>query len=229
MSAASITRSIIKPTERLKAKKRAAQAKTLKDITGYDFSTDIADIRSRIKKRGGEIRQEEVEAAGRSIFINLIYVILAICIGISFTTFLFQPMIVRGISMSPTYGDGNLVVLNKFEKDYERFDVVHIVKPDGGNYIKRIIGLPGETVRIDKYGRVFINGRLLQEPYDFDPMEERGVYANPVTLGTDEYFCLGDNRNYSEDSRWEKVGAVKWDEISGEVVMSIFPFSTEKK
>ncbi len=229
MSDVSIARSIIKPVELFKSKKQASRVKTSKDIGGYDFSTDIVDIRRRIRTRGGEIRQEEVKAASRSISINLVYVALAICIGISFTTFLFQPMIVRGISMSPTYGDGNLVILNKFEGDYERFDVVHIIKPDGGSYIKRIIGLPGETVRIDKYGRVFINGRLLQEPYNFDPMEERGIYSNPVTLGVDEYFCLGDNRNYSEDSRWEKVGAVKWDEISGEVVMSIIPFSIEKK
>jgi signal peptidase I len=93
-------------------------------------------------------------------------------------------------------------------------------------YIKRVIGLPGETVQIYE-GKVYIDGEELKEDvYGItDYIDEPGIAADPLTLGEDEYFCLGDNRPVSFDSRYEKVGPVHKDEIVGKVWIRIWPFS----
>ena len=93
-------------------------------------------------------------------------------------------------------------------REPERFDI--IVFPfeyeDNTFYIKRIIGLPGETVQIDRDGNIFINGEILEEGYGKEVIQEPGRAYEPITLGEDEYFVLGDNRNNSSDSRDMSVG-----------------------
>ena len=92
-------------------------------------------------------------------------------------------------------------------------------------YIKRIIGLPGDRVKIND-GHVYINGSLLNDdPLINDKMTYAGIAENEITLGEDEYFVLGDNRNNSYDSRYEQVGVVKGKYIIGRVWLRIFPIS----
>ena len=111
-------------------------------------------------------------------------------------------------------------------RDPERYDIV--VFPyrleENTYYIKRIIGLPGETVQIVD-GYVYINGVQLDEHYGNEIMEKPGIAAEPVTLGEDEYFVLGDNRNNSQDSRTASVGVIHRDEILGRAWVRIWPLS----
>ena len=91
--------------------------------------------------------------------------------------------------------------------------------------IKRIIGLPGETVQIDENGNIYINGELLEENYGAETIQNPGRAANPITLGDDEYFVMGDNRNNSKDSRSEEVGNVKRSQIIGRAWLRIWPLN----
>ena len=149
-----------------------------------------------------------------------------------------QRTVVEGSSMEPTlYGMdendptkvGDNLIVDKLTyrfQDPKRFDI--IVFPNlysGKLYIKRIIGLPGETVQIDYEGNIYINGEILKEGYGKEIIRDPGLAANPIVLGEDEYFVLGDNRNNSVDSRRESVGVVHRDEIVGRAWLRIWPFS----
>lgn len=113
-------------------------------------------------------------------------------------------------------------------KDPERFDIITFY-PRGRDhkdyYVKRIIGLPGETIQITG-DTIYINGEVLKEEYGKEPMETAGIAEKPIKLGADEFFVLGDNRNESIDSRnGDDVGVVKRKNIDGHAVLRIYPFS----
>ncbi len=91
--------------------------------------------------------------------------------------------------------------------------------------MKRIIGLPGETVQIDLSGNIYINGEILEEDYGLEPINFPGLAQDPITLGEDEYFVLGDNRNNSSDSRDPSVGNIKRDDIMGKAWVRIWPLN----
>lgn len=148
------------------------------------------------------------------------------CMGI--VTFVAQRTQVSGASMETTLSDGDQLIVDKISYQFrepERFEI--IVFPyqyeAGTYYIKRIIGLPGETVQILD-GSVYINGEKLGEHYGNEVMEEAGIAAEPVTLGVDEYFVLGDNRNNSKDSRSVDVGVVHGKDFVGRAWIRIWPF-----
>ena len=144
-------------------------------------------------------------------------------------TFVGQRTQVSGESMETTLSDGDHLIVDKISyrfRDPERYDIV--VFPyrleENTYYIKRIIGLPGETVQIVD-GYVCINGVQLDEHYGNEIMEKPGIAAEPVTLGEDEYFVLGDNRNNSQDSRTASVGVIHRDEILSRAWVRIWPLS----
>lgn len=145
--------------------------------------------------------------------------------------FLVESLSIQGSSMEPTLCDGDVVLLDRFFGKFrklQRYDVIAFfpnekMKNSGERYYtKRIIGLPGETVQI-LYGTVYINGRPLVEPISFPPMEMGGQANEPIVLGADEYFVLGDNRNESKDSRFLEVGPVKEEFIEGRLLFRISP------
>ena len=144
-------------------------------------------------------------------------------------TFVGQRTRVDGRSMMNTLHDGDKLIVEKLSyrfSDPKRFDII-VFPPTGKKeyYIKRIIGLPGETVQIDENGNIYINGELLEENYGAETIQNPGRAAKPITLGDDEYFVMGDNRNNSKDSRSEEVGNVKRSQIIGRAWLRIWPLN----
>lgn len=144
-------------------------------------------------------------------------------------TFVGQRTRVDGRSMMNTLHDGDNLIVEKLSyrfSDPKRFDII-VFPPTGKKeyYIKRIIGLPGETVQIDENGNIYINGELLEENYGAETIQNPGRAINPITLGDDEYFVMGDNRNNSKDSRSEEVGNVKRSQIIGRAWLRIWPLN----
>lgn len=144
-------------------------------------------------------------------------------------TFVGQRTRVDGRSMMNTLHDGDNLIVEKLSyrfSDPKRFDII-VFPPTGKKeyYIKRIIGLPGETVQIDENGNIYINGELLEENYGAETIQNPGRAAKPIALGDDEYFVMGDNRNNSKDSRSEEVGNVKRSQIIGRAWLRIWPLN----
>ena len=145
----------------------------------------------------------------------LLVILLGTVIGqIFINTVLFSSNVI-GDSMNPTFIDSERVWVNRLATP-ERGDV--IIVNEGSKYvIKRVVGMPGDTIQI-KEGIVFINGQRYAEDYikDGNTHYDSGVAANPITLAENEYFMLGDNRVISRDSR--AIGAITADMIVGVVI-----------
>lgn len=127
---------------------------------------------------------------------------------------------VIGDSMEPSLHNGQEILMNRILYRIsmpKRGDVI-VFLPNGNQnthfYVKRVVGLPGETVQI-REGNVYIDGVLLAENELFDKIADPGIAQSELLLGSDEFFVLGDNRNTSEDSRSGNIGAVKKDSIIG--------------
>lgn len=166
----------------------------------------------------------------KEIFSTVIYILIVLLITWLVITFVGQRTEVSGASMEPTLSDGDNLIVDKLSyrfHDPERFDI--IVFPfqyeENVYYIKRIIGMPGETVRIDEQGNIYINDALLTENYGREIIQYAGRAGETITLAEDEYFVLGDNRNNSSDSRDPSVGNIHRDKIIGKAWVRIWPFS----
>ena len=146
---------------------------------------------------------------------------LAVCVGFLLRTFVVRFTVVAGDSMNDTLMTGDIVVMSRWDYLFgepQRGDIAQIeLEKRGGLYLKRVIGLPGETVEI-RDGAVYVEGRMLNEPY-VTPSDD-DYY---VKLDWDEYFVLGDNRAVSYDSREEDFGAVSIDCFRGRVRGVMWP------
>ena len=151
-------------------------------------------------------------------------------IAIIFINFIYAPIVVVGDSMNPSLRDGDVVGVNMLATvfdDIERFDIVCFPYKYNKNsyYIKRVIGLPGDTIEIIN-DEIFINGEKLLEFYGYYDKEVTSKYGDigPINLSIDEYFVMGDNRNVSDDSRSEDIGVVKKETITGVATFRFWPF-----
>lgn len=179
------------------------------------------------EKKRKEKKQEK--SLLRDILSLLLYA--AVVFGITFLviTFVGQRTRVSGNSMYDTLENGDNLILEKLSYRFhepERFDIVVFRFEHKKNtfYIKRVIGLPGETVQIIG-SDIYINGELLEEDYGLEPIQDAKRAAEPITLGDDEYFVLGDNRNDSSDSRDPAVANVKRSQIVGKAWLRIWPLN----
>jgi signal peptidase I len=132
---------------------------------------------------------------------------------------------VSGNSMQPLLDTGDVVLVNRLIYDVakpQRFDVVVFERGDNKKNVKRVIGLPGETVQI-RGGFIYIDGERLDTGNELEEVSLAGRAENPVRLDADEYFLLGDNRDSSEDSRFSNIGNVREDQILGKVWFRILP------
>lgn len=163
--------------------------------------------------------------------ISTILYILAVLLGTYLLiTFVGQRTSVSGSSMEPTLSNNDQLILDKISYRFsepKRFDI--IVFPfqykENTYYVKRVIGLPGEKVQIDLEGNIYINGEILEEDYGKEKINFPGLAVEPITLGDDEYFVMGDNRNNSSDSRDPSVGNIRRSNIIGKAWVRIWPLN----
>ena len=163
----------------------------------------------------------------------LLLVFAAAVFGYAVVTFGVQTVQVVGPSMNTTYQDGDTVLVNKLVGTVirpKRYDVIAFRQIDFGSYyeIKRIVGLPGETVQI-KDGTVYIDGAPLSDSPIKDKIRVAGLAEREIVLEKNEYFVLGDNVNNSEDSRYSNVGNVSRTEITGKVIYKLKAHSDQSK
>lgn len=164
----------------------------------------------------------------KEILSTSLYLLVVLVLTFLVVTYVGQRTKVVGSSMEPMLSDGDNLIVDKISyrfDDPKRFDI--IVFPfryaEKTYYIKRIIGLPGETVYIDEDGVIYIDGEVLEESYGKEVIVDPGRAYEPITLGEDEYFVMGDNRNNSSDSRDPVVGNIHRDEFIGKAWMRIWP------
>lgn len=180
------------------------------------------------------MNNEELEEQGnsksamREVLDWVLYIGVVLMLSWLIVTFVGVRTVVDGQSMEPTLHDGNNLIVDKISyrfRDPKRYEI--IVFPykyeENTYYIKRIIGLPGETVQVID-GEVYIDGEILGEHYGAELMDDAGIAAEPIQLGDDEYFVLGDNRNHSSDSRDPSVGILKREDLIGRAWIRIYPF-----
>lgn len=178
------------------------------------------------------MRQEELEEQGKSkstareVLDWILYIGIVLILSWLIVTFVGVRTVVDGQSMEPTLQDGNNLIVDKLSyrfRDPKRYEIIVYKYEENTYYIKRIIGLPGETVQV-KNGEVYIDGEILGEDYGAEAMEDAGIASEPIELGTDEYFVLGDNRNHSSDSRDPSVGVLRREDLIGRAWIRIYPF-----
>lgn len=172
----------------------------------YDF-----DLEDKSKKRKKMILR---------ILLFLLEIILVIFLAYLITHYGLERMNVSGEYMSPTLMEGDEILIDRMRYrvfPIKRNDVV-VVQHNGSehNYytVERVIGMPGEKIRIQD-GEIFINGKKLKEKYDFPKMENGGLALEEITMEDGEYFMLCDNRNECEDSRNANIGNVQKQNIIG--------------
>lgn len=163
----------------------------------------------------------------------ILYISLLVLISFFIVRFVGQRTVVSGESMESTLNNGDNLIIDKISyriSDPKRFEIVVFPNPMDKSvyFIKRIIGLPGETVKIDSDGKIYINGSVLHENYGKEVINNPGRAAETITLGKDEYFVMGDNRNNSLDSRFEEVGNIHRSDFIGRAWIRIYPFGKFK-
>lgn len=184
-----------------------------------------------IKKPEEEKEPPEKKSIGREILSFLLEIVIIMALVMVTVHYVVRPIVVVGSSMYPTLEDGEYGLSNVLGAELghiDRFDIVIIYVEEKDEYIvKRVIGLPGETVSYTD-GQLYIDGTATDEPFldeDYMSTYADGTFmtdVEPITLGDDEYYCLGDNRPHSTDSRY--YGPFKESDIISKGVFVIYPF-----
>ena len=170
--------------------------------------------------------EEPKKSIKREIFEWIMVFVVAAALAFVVRTFIFEPVRVDGSSMLNTLTDSEFMIATKFDylfSDPERFDIVICNYPntsDGMYRVKRVIGLPDETIEL-RAGELFVDGKHIEQNFNMTPNE---AYFGPYTVPPGHYFVVGDNRNNSKDSRSAMVGPLSRDEIKGHVRAVVFPF-----
>ena len=173
--------------------------------TGLDFNRRKKDVNFPLLKE---------------IFSWIIEIAIVLMMAFVLVYFIGMRTSVVGQSMSETLENGDQILVNRFMYKVigPKANDVIVFLPNGNEkshyYVKRVIGVPGDTVQI-KDGRIYVNGTEFTEKVDVASIEDAGLAEDAVTLGDDEYFVLGDNRNNSEDSRYANIGNIKREYIIG--------------
>lgn len=202
----------------------------------YCSIDDVADPNGNHKKRNKKKKEKKQGWKYEVLDIIKTVAICVVCMFL-FTTFVLKTVRVDGKSMYPTLDNGDIGLMNVFSAKFQkihRYDVVIVYNKEAKeDWVKRVIGLPGDTIYA-KDDVVYVNGQPLDEPYlNTDYVKQIRVRGDKftddfdkVTLGKDQYFLMGDNRIVSYDSR--RVGPFTRDEIRGKDVYVFYPFNHMK-
>ena len=172
-----------------------------------------------------KLEDEKVRGFMRWVFEIVVTLVLAAMVGIM----LFQTVTMQESSMEPTIAVGDRFFINRVVYKFsspKRGDLIVFrtnASDDAALHIRRVIGLPGETIQISG-GRILIDGEAYKEGKDFPMISNPGLASSSITLESGEYFVLGDNRNNSEDSRYADIGMVKKRYIAGKIWFTCAPF-----
>ena len=166
----------------------------------------------------------------KEILSTSLYLLFVLCAVYLVIHFVGQRTQVQGSSMEPKLSSEDNLIVDKISYRFhepERFDIV--VFPfryeENTFYIKRVIGLPGETIQIDEMGNILVNGEVLEESYGKEVIQNPGRAYEEIVLADDEYFLMGDNLNKTTNSRDPSVGNVRRDEIIGRAWLRIWPLN----
>ena len=171
-----------------------------------------------------KFENEKVRSSMRWVFQIMVTLVFAAVVAIM----MFQTVTMQESSMEPTISVGDRFLINRAVYKFsspQRGDMIVFrtsASDDAALHIRRVIGLPGETIQIVN-GRILINGETYKEGKDFPTINNPGMAANAITLEAGEYFVLGDNRNNSEDSRYGDIGRVNKKYITGKLWFQISP------
>ena len=190
---------------------------TYMDIKNWEESPGILKIRERLE-------DQKIKSSMKWIFEILVTLVFAAVVALM----MFQTVTMQESSMEPTISVGDRFFINKAVYKFsspKRGDLIVFrsnASDDAALHIRRVIGLPGETVQITN-GRILIDGETYKEGKDFPKISNAGLASKAISLGTGEYFVLGDNRNNSEDSRYTDIGLVKKRYIAGKIWFTCAP------
>lgn len=198
------------------------------DSEGFYFEEPY-DATDQIEQEPASESVPKKTTSVKSFISDLLFyaVLIFICVYI-IPNFVLQRTIVDGVSMENNLSDGDHLYVEKVSYRMnllDRFDII-VFYPYGRDneeyYVKRIIGLPGETIQIQD-SIIYIDGEVLDEDFGNEPILDPGRAADPILLGDDEFFVMGDNRNISKDSRYSVVGNVQKKNIGGKAFFRVSP------
>ena len=204
------------------------------------FATTDAIVYNSMEDEGATMLEQQTKKEKNELWEWIKALLIAFAVAAFIRFFLFTPIVVDGDSMLPTLEDGDRMIVNKFKYtigEPERFDIIVFHAPEQKDYIKRVIGLPGDYIEY-KNDQLYINGELYEEPYLDELKEEltEGSLTFDFTLQEldptidvipeDYVLVLGDNRRYSKDSR--HIGLVHVDEIVGSSKFVFWPIKDIK-
>jgi signal peptidase I len=173
--------------------------------------------------------EEESKSVVRELLELVGYMAVVLVLAMLIVTFVGQRTMVSGSSMESTLHDKDNLIVDKISYRFsepKRFDII-VFPPDVEEdtyYIKRIIGMPGEKIQIID-GKILIDDKVLEEDYGNEVIQESGRASDAITLGEDEYFVMGDNRNASLDSRFDEVGNIHRSDIIGRAWVRVWPLN----
>lgn len=158
----------------------------------------------------------------QTIAINVGIIVLVVLLSFLLVFTFFTSVKMAGVSMKPTIQDNTNLLINRGSYLILKPNHNHIVafeslsNEQDTTYVKRIVGVPGDKISI-KSGRLYVNGEKYDDVADTETITYKGIVESELTLGDDEYFVLGDNRNNSEDSRYPSIGVINKEQIKGKV------------
>jgi len=171
-------------------------------------------------------KKKKINSSSVSLIKGSVFLLVILTFTYVLVNYVFRRTVVHNVSMQNTLFDGDNIIMDELSYhigDPERFDVICFKSyKEKDLLIKRIIGLPGETVRIEN-GEIYINDRLIKDKKGLEKIENAGLAEKGITLEDDEYFVIGDNRDESTDSRSDAVGNIKRRDILGKATIVIWP------